>query len=258
MGAKKRLGIQESKKMLTYKQIQENGYLEIAIPKEYSELDTPFGLIQLCDSPLLYTVYGENLPLTYNPEEAADLLSQKDYIGAAIVLEKAIEKYPNAPLLYQDLALCYEQLKEREKLFDVVQQNYQLNNGLPMVDIFHELSIIDRERNLKDRAFFMPTFSIHESYPRQKYFHPDEVRDFYYLLGICAFYQNNVPLLEQCFDIVKKVGYGSQKFFLLQTRLTQKRHPFRATFLFIFFILLVLGVVIGVFWIIYKLGTWVF
>jgi tetratricopeptide (TPR) repeat protein len=258
MSAKKRLGLQESKKMLTYKQIQKIPYLESSISREYSELDTPFGLIQLCDCSLLYTVYGENLPLVYDPDEVADLLSQKDYIGAVIVLEKAIEKYPKAPLLYQDLALCYEQLKEREKLVDIVQQNYQLNNGLPMVDIFHELAIIDRERNLKDLAFFMPTFSIHESYPRQKHFHPDEVRDFYYLLGICAFYQNNVPLLEQCFDIVKKVGYRSQKYSLLQARLTQKRHPFRTTFLFIFLILLALGAVIGLFWIIYKLGTWVF
>jgi tetratricopeptide (TPR) repeat protein len=226
--------------------------------EERSAIATPFGLIQTRFCELLYTPYGENLPITYDTSEVNDLMQENDYIGAAIVLEKEIDKYPKVPMLYLDLAVCYERLKQNEKLYQVIERSYHHNKGLPIVDANYANLQNENLENKSESVFHKSSHYIHEAYPQIKIFHFHEVRDFYYSLGVYAILTENLTLLGQCYNIVTEVGEGSNKIIVLKAELDRMRSPLLSNIKFIFFILALLSVVFGVFWMIYKLGTWVF
>jgi tetratricopeptide (TPR) repeat protein len=221
-------------------------------------LETPFGLIQIRDSDIQDSPYGKHLPMNYNYEVISDRMEQKDYIGAAIFLEKEISKYPKVPLLYFDLAACFERLNEREKALEVIARNFQINKGLPMVDANYNVALNSQLEDASNIEFFKPSYFIHEAYPKQKNFHPDEVRDFYYVVGMYARSNKNLSLFGVACSIVMEVGGESKKVAVLKTYLYRMEYPRLSYVLDRLGIVVILGSIFGVFWLIYKLITWIF
>jgi tetratricopeptide (TPR) repeat protein len=238
--------------------LRDTHHLELVYPHEDITINTPFGDIYLRNCSFNYTVYAENMPLSYDYDAVVELMEKNDYLEAAIELEKKIAEYPKVPIFYQDLAYCYDKLHETGKTVHIIEQNYHYNKGLPIVDSMYKLLQI-RSIGFAALKDYKRAFNIYDVYPKQKRFHPDEVRDFYFFLGHCAYLTRDKDLLEKCYETVKAVRPNSAKELALSARLSELRNPsWRLRFAILVKNLIFWGIILFFFWVIYRIGRWLF
>ena len=226
---------------------------------EDTDLDTPFGLIKMRSCGLNYTIYGEKVPIIFDNDSLVDAIQAQDYIEMVVILEKAIDKYPRVSLFYIELAMSYEQLKEYDKADEIIERNFKLNKGLPLVDINYLKLTQDNESEAGNLFYYGQTYNIHEAYPKQKYFHPLEITEFYIYLGEYALRnKKDIPLAEKCLATSLMADNKDKKNIQLTVDIQRHKFPIKTKLFRWSLLILIIGIVVLILWGIYKLLAWIF
>ena len=226
---------------------------------EDTDLDTPFGLIKMRTCELNYTIYGEKIPIIFDHNSLVDAIQAEDYIEMVVILEKAIDKYPRVSLFYIELAMAYEQLKKYDKSEEIVERDFKLNKGLPLVDINYLTMIKDDESEAGNLFYYGQTYNIHDAYPKQKYFHPLEITEFYIYLGEYALWnKKDIPLAEKCLATSLMADNKDKKNLQLMAHIQNHKFPIKMKIYRWGLILLIIGIVVLILLGIYKLLAWIF
>lgn len=224
-----------------------------------TDLNTPFGIIKMRRCDLKNTIYGENIPFVFNHDSLKKALQAKDYIGIVVILEKAIEKYPKVALFYIELEMVYGILKQRDKADDVVEENFKLNKGLPLVDLNYLLMKYDEETESGNLFYYGQTYNIHEAYPKQQHFHPLEISEFYAHIGQYALWNiKDISLAEKCLATLKTIDGRDSKAIYLMMDIKREKYPIKMKLLRWGLTILIIGIVVLILWGIYKLLAWIF
>ena len=226
---------------------------------EDTDLDTPFGLIKMRSCGLNHTIYGEKIPIIFDHDSLVDAIQAEDYIEMVVILEKAIDKYPRVSLFYIELSMAYEQLKKYDKSDGIVERDFKLNKGLPLVDINYLTMIKDDESESGNLFYYGQTYNIHEAYPKQKYFHPLEITEFYIYLGEYALRnKKDIPLAEKCLATSLMAGDKDEKNIQFMVDIQRYKFPIKTKLFRWGLFILIIGIVVLILWGIYKLLAWIF
>ena len=226
---------------------------------EDTDLDTPFGLIKMRTCELNYTIYGEKIPIVFDHNGLVDAIQAKDYIEMVVILEKAIDKYPKVSLFYIELAMAYEVLKKYDKSDEIIEKDFKLNKGLPLVDINYLTMIKDDEAEAGNLFYYGQTYNIHDAYPKQKYFHPLEITEFYFYLGGYALRnKKDIPLAEKCLATSLMAGNKDEKNIQLMANIKREKYPIKMKLFRWGLLILLIGIVVLILWGIYRLFAWIF
>lgn len=224
-----------------------------------TDLDTPFGVIKMRRCDLKNTIYGQNIPFLFNYDSLKEALQAKDYIGLVVILEKAIEKHPKVSLFYIELEMAYGILKQRDKADDIVEENFRLNKGLPLVDLNYLLMKYDEETEPGNLFYYGQTYYIHDAYPNQQHFHPLEISEFYFFLGEYALWNiKDISLAEKCLATLKTIDGRDSKVIHLMMDIKRHKYPIKMKLYRWGLIILLIGIVVLILWGIYKLLAWIF
>ncbi len=226
---------------------------------EDTDLETPFGIIKMRSCGLNHTIYAENTPILFDHDGLVDAVKAEDYIEMVVILEKAIEKYPRVSLFYIELEMAYEQLKKYDKSDEIVERDYKFNKGLPLVDINYLRMIRDDESEAGNLFYYGQTYNIQDAYPKQKYFHPLEITEFYVYLGNYALWEKkDIPLAEKCLSTSIMANNLDKNNIQLMTDIQRHKFPIRMRLYRWGLIILIIGIVVLILWGIYKLLAWIF
>ena len=226
---------------------------------EDTDLDTPFGVIKMRRCDLKNTIYGQNIPFVFNYDSLKKALQAKDFIEMVVILEKAIEKYPKVSLFYIELEMAYGILKQRDKADDIVEENFKLNKGLPLVDLNYLLMKYDKETESGNLFYYGQTYYIHDAYPEQQHFHSLEITEFYFYLGEYALWKiKDISLAEICLSTLKSIDGRDSKVIHLMMDIKRHKYPIKMKLLRWSTIVLLIGIVVLILWSIYKLLAWIF
>jgi len=184
---------------------------------------------------------------------------EDDVLSRLIYLEKIKTKYPNEPFIAHEIAICYKDLEEREKYEKAVKENYEKYRGYPSVDINYVLLNFEKDGIDTLDDVFGNILNIHEVYPLHGIFDSKVVKDFYAILSDIYRVRNELLIARQCAEVV--VEFDSLKGNVLKQRIDFIEKPWlkwKANFLLLAIILLILSVIGGIIWGIISLFQWIF
>jgi tetratricopeptide (TPR) repeat protein len=227
---------------------------------DYSDsvIETPFGVIKMRKCSITDLEYGDNMPIIYDFNSIAEAVIAEDWVESVILLEKAIEKHPKAILFYFQLDDSYTALKEYGKAGSIIEKNYALHKGLPLVDIAYR--DLGSENGSHDYFLYYDEkqYNIHDVYPKHAHFHPAEIVEFYCHLGESALIKKNITIAEQCSEIAKDADPTSQKVFLFKNLIVHRKNPIKTKLKLLFGFGVLLSIIGLIIWGIYRLFAWIF
>lgn len=161
------------------------------------------------------------------PAPVKDVISQLHHeaqthpLQAIPELVEMIEKYPNVPMLYNFLSVAYSQTGQREKMEEVILENYQRNPDY----LFARLNYAELCRLQGDyeqiAEIFEHKFDLKLLYPHRKRFHISEVANFMGLIGIYFFETGQREVAEKYYEMLKQIAPDYPMTRLLRSKL----HP---------------------------------
>ena len=161
------------------------------------------------------------------PDPVKDVISrlhheaQRHPLQAIPELVELIEKYPNVPMLYNFLSVAYSLTGQREKMEEVILENYQRNPDY----LFARLNYAELCRLQGDyeqiAEIFEHKFDLKLLYPRRKRFHISEVANFMGLIGVYFFETGQPDVAERYYEMLEQIAPDYPMTRLLQSKL----HP---------------------------------
>ena len=145
-------------------------------------------------------------------------------------LEKAIQKYPDSPTLYNYLYVAYQMQNRTEDATKILQKtvsrfpDYIFGRVAAAQEAFNEgmLYMVPR--------YLGPDIHLHQLYPNKEVFHESEVLSFYSVAVKYFIKMNQLERAEERFEILKKLNPESEivqdlgkKLILLKMRLNAEK-----------------------------------
>ena len=219
-------------------------------------LETPFGEIFIHDNMLAHTLKDKDVLFDLSK---IDEVEEGDTLSKLIFLEKLKDQYPDEPFVAHEVSICYQGMKELEKYNTLVEENYEKHQGYPVIDISYVgLNLDEYDIDIADDVFGKE-LNIHQLYPRFKAFDRETISQFYAILSVIYRDRNELLTARKCARIVALIDF--ERGDTLETYIDIIERPWlkwKAIFLGVLILLLILSLIGGIIWGIISLFQWIF
>ena len=227
-----------------------------SIKEDFEILETEFGPIKLSDGAVVYGLKNKGAFLAIS--SIGDEILDDDHLEILIEYERLNQEFPEEPFIHVQIADCYKKLNREEKYFERLEENFLDYQGYPLVDIEYLMNLEDVSIDLYESTFGKE-LNIHKVYQDFKAFDSYTVTQFYALKAKYYVKLEEYETARNCVAIVKEIDWMEAG--LLTHMISSASDPsFRRKAMIKrgIFVVLLLGIIGGIFWGIIKLLRWIF
>ena len=229
-----------------------------SIEEDADYIDTPFGDILIGKGMALTTIRNKNFLYEVVVDEKLD--GEADTLTQLINFEKLNDKYPNEPFIRHGIALCYNELKEKDKYRAAITEDFEyFNREDPNIDAAYLQLMVELKNKELASSLVGEELNMHQLYPKLKVFDEETVESFYTVMAEIFVYRKDFETAEKCAKIVSSIS--PKAGFFINTMIEYESDPRKrrkARILTILLILTILAVIVGIIWGIIKFFQWIF
>ena len=137
--------------------------------------------------------------------QAFSLLDSGEGRDAISLFETLLQRYPSCGRIYNNLAVCYEQIGEIERVTELIVLNYQRNPDYLFGCVDYAWYCVRRGKLDEVSKIFDNTYDLGLLYPHRKVFHSREVFAFNFFLGHYFMRLGKKDTALAFFDIARQV-----------------------------------------------------
>jgi len=228
-----------------------------SLKEEATTLETPFGDILTNDDMFVDTIRNKHLLFELLSSIEENEKNIEDPLANLVHFEKLSDKYPNESFLKHHIALCYKDLKYKDKYRTAVKENFELFNGEdPNVDAAYIKLLLDLRKMEAASKLVGESLNIHQLYPKITAFDEDLVHKYYQYLFNIYRHRGDEETARNCLKVIENIDPRNARS--LGRILDLDKKPVKKWLNLALFIGLILSVVVGFIWLIIKFFQWIF